>query len=125
MNAVLEEVNPNAPKVTYSKGGIKRTTSPGRFEVSDGATSVYQQLATLGKSQQWAELAKECEAQILRRPGWYTPYVFAGIAYANLGNASRAIELLEKADRGMANNPDYEDLPKLAKDLLTKLKPQE
>jgi hypothetical protein len=46
----------------------------------------------------------------------------AGIAEINLGDKSAAILFLDRAEAGMANNPDYEDLPQQVADTLQHLK---
>lgn len=124
VNAIQEQVNPNAPKVTYTKGGLKRTTSPGRSEASTGAMGTFRELVELYDTKEWARLLQQCEDQIKQRPEWFTPYVLGGLAHANLGNRPKAIELLEEARSGMDDNPDYEDLPQMVRDVLRQLKEQ-
>jgi hypothetical protein len=123
INAIGKQVNSNAVKVTYTKGGIKRTESPGKNIVSDEATSIYMGLVDLFMKQDWVALAERSESQIKERPEWFTPYVMACIAYANRGDKSRAIELCEQAQQGMADNPGYEDLPEQVRNFLKQLKP--
>jgi regulator of sirC expression with transglutaminase-like and TPR domain len=49
---------------------------------------------------------------------WYTPFVFRGVAYANLKNKSKAIEDLTIAVKHTPSDPDYQE----ARDLLQKAK---
>jgi len=111
VKAIGEEVNPNAPKITYGKNGVKRITSPGRSTVSDEAISIYNALVILYDNQNWVVLREQSEEQIKERPEWFTPYVMAAIAADKLGDKPRALELAQEADEGMANSPAYEDLP--------------
>ena len=122
VNAVQEHVNPNVPKITYTKGGVKRMTSPGRSVASIEAVDTFRELAELYDGRQWAKLVQQCEDQIKQRPEWFTPYVLGGLAYVNLGNRAKAIELLEEARSGMDDNPDYENLPEIVRDALEKIK---
>jgi hypothetical protein len=114
---VKKHVNPNATQVTYSLEGMRRTISPGRIMGSDEAVNDYRVLRGLMDNKEWAKLIESCESQMQKRPEWLTPYAFAGIAYANLGQKDKAVQLLEQASQGMADNPDYKPL----QDFVTKL----
>ena len=59
---------------------------------------------------------------MVQRPEWFTPYMLAGVAEANLGHKDQAIGFLEKAERGMADNPEYEDAPAFTRQLLNQLR---
>jgi len=36
------------------------------------------------------------DSEIQKTPGWLTPYIFSGLAYANMCNHDKAIELLPR-----------------------------
>lgn len=56
----------------------------------------------------WQSLASLCEGAIAGSPQWLTPYLFAGEAYASLGQIDLAIQRLEYVQRNGARNPDNE-----------------
>lgn len=121
VSAIGKQVNPNAVKITYSKDGTKRTAAPGKMMVSNEAVPIYQELVDLYDKQKWEDLIAKAQIQIKERPEWFTPYVMAAIGYDKLGNDRTAIELLEQAQQGMADNPEYDDLPKSVEVFLSKL----
>jgi hypothetical protein len=122
LDEILHEVNPNAPKITYTFEGFKRVISPGRFSgEEEGGGEVFLRMASLERTHDWAGLLKVSEAQIKERPLWLTPYFEAGIANMNLGNKQKAIELLEYAEKRAAGNPDYDPMSKQLANLLRQL----
>jgi len=46
-------------------------------------------------------------------PEWLTPILFAGVAYANLGNKQKAIELLTKVVGRAAGDTAYQDASRI------------
>ena len=81
-------------------------------------------MVNLQEKQDWKALRDAAERAIKETPDWYTPYVYAGIAYANLGQKEKAIQLIQFADKGMDGNPDYNELPAETKKLLDLLRPR-
>jgi hypothetical protein len=118
LDEILRAVNPNAAKVTYLLNGSTRSISPGRFSVIYSPNPAFKIMWDLYGAKDWKGLIDVCEKAIADLPGWYTPMVFAGIGYINLGKTEKARELLTQADQGMAGNPDYGQLPAEAKRLL-------
>ncbi|MGD0403225.1 MAG: hypothetical protein ABSB66_08510 [Candidatus Acidiferrales bacterium] len=122
LNSIQKQVNPNAVKITYTKDGYKRTVSPNMDYSSNEAFPIYEELVKLYQEQKWSEVLDRSEAQIKLRPEWFTPYVMAGIAQIHLGHNAQAIQLLEQAKDGMADNPGYDDLPQQVSTTLSQLK---
>ena len=89
---------------------------------SNEAFPIYEELVKLYQEQKWSEVLDRSEAQIKLRPEWFTPYVMAGIAQIHLGHNAQAIQLLEQAKDGMADNPGYDDLPQQVSTTLSQLK---
>lgn len=58
------------------------------------------------KEKNWPLLASLCEDAVAENPQWLTPYLFAGEAYANLGQVSRAIDRLDYVMKNGAGNPE-------------------
>jgi hypothetical protein len=98
----------------YDFNGAKREQRPGYGGVTVGAeTSVFQQMINLQNNRQWEELLKVSEDEIRTTPDWLTPYLFSGIANANLGNTAAAIERLTFVRDEAAGNPDYADADRI------------
>lgn len=104
---------------TYDFNGAKRETSAGRSSVSIGdEIGVFQRLLELEKNKNYLDLASLCENQINKMPEWLTPYLFLGIAYANLGYREKAIFYLEHVLKNAPGDPDYNQ----AKTILDQIK---
>lgn len=103
---------------TYDFQGNRRSTSPGQIEATMGAKhNVFRKMIALNEEHNWSELLSLCEKEIDSTPEWLTPYLFAGIAQANLGERGEAIQLLRYVEREAAGDPAYS----AASDLLQKL----
>lgn len=102
-------VNPYRPVITYELNGFKRETSPGKTIGDDSAVAEYRQLKDLQDAHDWKALAQMSEQEIEKRPEWLTPYLFAGIAYANLGDKDAAIKKLEYVNDKAAGLKEYGD----------------
>jgi hypothetical protein len=122
LDEILHAINPNAPKVTYSLNGSTRTISPQGVSLNLSPNPASKEIEALNAARDWPALARICERTMSETPEWYTPFVFAGIAYANLGQKDKAIDLLQRADQGMAGNTDYGMLPAEVKRLLDLLR---
>ena len=122
LDEILHAVNANAPKKTYLLNGGYRVISPGVFSMDGSPNPDFQRMLDLNASKSWTALASLCEKWMKDTPDWYSPFVFAGFAYSNLGQKGTAIRLLERADAGMADNPDYGDFVSEAKRLLALLR---
>lgn len=94
----------------YDFNGAKHIQQGASGEVVIGEEyTVFPRFEQLQAEEKWQELIELCEQQITKFPEWLTPYVFAGIGYANLGQKSKAIERLEYVEKSAAGNKDYED----------------
>lgn len=122
LDEIHRDVNPNAPKTTYTFIGNRRIASPGVNRTDDSALPIYDEMLKLGRAGQWAALLTLAEIQIKERPEWLTPYVFAGDSHSKLGRREKALELLEFAERRIAGNPDYEPLQPVLTRLLQNIR---
>jgi len=52
----------------------------------------------LNNSGQYADLLKNCLAQIRSNPEWLTPRLFCGLAYLGIGDKAKAQEMLKEFD---------------------------
>jgi len=104
----------NGSRSGYDFNGIWREETPGRTKAVVGdETTVFQNMSNLQTERQWKELLEVSEAQIKKTPTWLTPYLFSGIANANLGNRSAAVERLRFVHTEAAGNLDYADADRL------------
>lgn len=105
---------------SYDFNGSKRvTTRPGFISVEAGQeVIVFQNIIKLEEERKYPELIKVCEDQIQKTPDWLTPYLFAGSAYANLGDKENAIIKLEYVLDKAPGDPAYAR----SSDILKKLK---
>jgi hypothetical protein len=123
LDEILHAVNPNAPQITYTFNGFKRVMRPGRVSGGDdGGGEIFKQMSALERANDWVGLIKLSEAQMRERPEWLTPYVVAGKAYLQLGQRTKALELLESAEKRIAGNPDYDPIQKPLTEMLKALK---
>lgn len=119
LDEILHEVNPNAPKITYTFNGSKRVISPGRISLDVGeAGEIFKQITALAQAGDWNGLIRLSEGQMKERPEWLTPYFAAGHGYFNLGQREKALELLELAEKRIGGNPDYDPLQKPLAEML-------
>jgi hypothetical protein len=108
-------VNPYRPVITYDFNGVRRESSPGKILADDSAVGDFQKLKSVYDKKDWETLAEMSEEQIRRRPEWLTPYLLAGIAYANLGNKEAAIKKLEFVSDKSAGIKEYSDADRILK----------
>lgn len=115
------KVDPLKSVVTYDFNGYKRVTRPGYGDIQDGESASFLKLKELYAAQNWVALAAFCEIVIQRTPQWYTPYYFAGLSYALLGERAKAIEKLEHVNQNVGDLPEYRD----TRDHLSRLRASE
>ena len=60
-------------------------------------------------------LAEISEKQINERPEWLTPYLFAGVAYAKMGQRDIAIRKLQYVSEKSAGLKEYADADRFLK----------
>jgi hypothetical protein len=91
------DVNPYAPVVTFEYTGIRHTTtqSPNKTVADDENTAVFSKMVSLFSTGDWNGVTDLGDSQIQKTPGWLTPYMISGLAYANMCNRDKAIELLQ------------------------------
>jgi hypothetical protein len=95
---------------SYDFNGAHRQTTGGRIAVTVGAeTMVFRNLMDFYNAKNWQGLADTCERQIQATPNWLTPYLYSGLAYANLGNFGKAQERLEFVAQKAGADPNYSD----------------
>jgi hypothetical protein len=123
LDEILHEVNPNAPKTTYTFNGFKRVTSPGRVSGGDdGGAAALKEIIGRQDAGDWVGMIRLSEIQMKDRSEWLTPYVTAGIAYMNIGQLVKALYLLEYAEKTIAGNPDYAPIMDSLNGALAKLR---
>ena len=116
----LDEIGRDAKKLgrggysVYDFIGRKREQRPGFSGVIIGEEfAVFQNIRQLRDDKKWKELLDVTEEQIKKTPEWLTPYLFSGIANANLGNTSAAIERLKFVREEASGDPDYDDADRI------------
>jgi hypothetical protein len=112
--AKLDEIGENVKKLGrgiysgYDFNGVKRDERPGATTAVAGEElGVFENMVRLKRDGQWNELLTTAEDQIEKTPRWLTPYLFSGIANANLGFRSAAIHRLKFVQQEAAGDPDY------------------
>ncbi len=90
----------------------------GRVVVTAGAeVNIFQKILESYKAKDWNTLDTTCEAQIQATPLWLTPYLFSGIAYANLGKFAKAKERLEFVVAKAGTDMNYADAARILGEL--------
>jgi hypothetical protein len=103
---------------TYDFNGGHRLRTAGRVTLIVGEeTQVFQHLVQMQAAHQWSELLSTSEAQIAKTPTWLTPYLFAGIADANLGRLSDAKSRLSYVVSHSGGDPEYADAQRILSQL--------
>jgi hypothetical protein len=98
----------------YDFNGARREQRPGSNRVIAGEEfGRFQQMISLQKETRWAELLAVAEEQITKTPDWLTPYLFSGIANANLGRKAAAIDRLTFVQQQAADDPAYADAARI------------
>jgi len=110
--------SPYASSTTYDFGGGKHVVQGNRFFAEAGEqVTAFGEMQKRHDARDWPGLLTLCNEQIKKAPEWYTPYYFAAIAYANLGNRERAIRLLQYVNSNVGHIPKYNDSARLLKEL--------
>jgi hypothetical protein len=115
------EANPYAPIITYDFNGTKRIASPGKFKAIAGEEFAwFQDARKLESEKNWHGMLAKSKEMVANAPrGWFTPQIFEGEAYANLGQATEAIEILQSV---VDSSPEGSDFHTIASRLLTQIK---
>jgi hypothetical protein len=96
------------PGVIYTYNGERKISDGGQAtsETDTPQHKLFDQIRQAHRSKNWPLLASLCETAIQQTPEWLTPYLFAGEAYANLGEIDRAIDRLEYVRKKGTGIPD-------------------
>jgi tetratricopeptide (TPR) repeat protein len=108
--------------LTYDFNGAQRkTTRPGHISLSHGPEiEIFKKMQEFETQKKYTELVTLCEEQIEKTPEWLTPYFYIGIAFANLGDRDKAIEMFEYVKENSFGDSAYSQ----ANDFLERLKNQ-
>ena len=95
---------------TYDFNGARRLRTAGQMTVIAGEElQVFKLLVEMHQLHRWGELLSASEVQITKTPTWLTPYLFAGVANANLGNVIAAKIRLQYVVDHAGGDPAYSD----------------
>jgi hypothetical protein len=120
----IQRLDPAAPVITYFYDGTDRISRPGL--ITDSGSDIpthkaFERIQEANSKKDWQSLNSICDEAIKQTPKWLTPYLFKGVAYANIGKMSEAVVLLEDVRKKAEGNMDYGPLTKHADELLKKL----
>lgn len=102
----------------YAFNGARRQTHGGNINVQLGPElDAFKQMTILQQSKDHPGLIALCEKQITKTPDWLTPYLYMGVAQANIGLKEEAIENLRHVVEIAGEDPEY----KQAEELLARL----
>ena len=111
---------------SFDFDGVKRSNKGvGTIDVDfeSAETQAFEEIKDLQNAQNWIALRAFCEQEIAKSPQWMTPFMFRGLANANLGDLDAAIQDLEFVVDRVGNSPGYDQaiglLEKLRKRKLT------
>jgi len=92
----------------YDFNGAKRKTAGGMINMTAGPeVEIFNRMRTLKQSGDYQGLIDLCEQQIEKTPDWLTPYLFAGVAYANIGAKVKAVMHLRHVADNAPGDPNY------------------
>lgn len=113
--------NCGSVSVRYELNGIRHTSVPGKVTADDAKVGDFQKMNDLAGVQDWPALRDAADAQIKDAPEWPTPYLFAGMAYVNLCDASIGKKDLQQFLEKTTNEDDYKASRQHAEDLISRL----
>lgn len=100
--------------------GVRRETAGGKINITYGEEyQIYLQMVELEESRNYTALIELCKHQIEATPDWLTPYLYCGVAYANLGNGDEAIAYLRHITESAPGDPEYAIAEELLGQLIT------
>lgn len=106
---------------TWDFNGVRREGTAGSMTAIAGEeVGVFQELARLRQERKHPEIVALATKQIEKTPGWLTPYLMRGAAYASIGEIQKAIADLQHVVKEAAGDPAYVQ----ASEMLNKLKGQ-
>jgi len=124
LNVKIEDLKIKAKKAargissTYDFHGVKRDIKPGEIKATSGEeTVVFKEMVDLQKEKKYPELLSLCKKQISKTPEWLTPYLFMGVAQANMGLTDDAILNFNYVIDNAADDPDYQQAKEFKKKL--------
>jgi hypothetical protein len=113
LDEIHKALKPNLPVKTYFCDGMWQTVGPKTDSVLDSKTggndSDFLNMIALFKNEQYPELLKTCLANINSAPGWLTPRLFCGLAYAHLNDKVKAQAMLREFES--KTGPPYDTPP--------------
>lgn len=108
--------DPNSESTWYEFNGVKHSVKGSTTKAVVGhELSVFAHLRELETKRDWVSLSESSEDQIVKTPDWLTPYLFSGIASANLGHKEEAIERLEYVVKNASGQDEYSDADRILK----------
>ncbi len=102
----------------YDFNGVLHEQRPGITNTTIGDDySAFQKMVDLHQKHDWTQLLQIAEERIKKTPDWLTPYLFSGIANANLGNKQAAIDRLKFVEEESAGDSAYADAGRILREL--------
>lgn len=103
-------VNINKPIKKYSFSGAMTIIEGNRIAAYQGEKAdAFNKLLTLEKERQYTELLAVCKKEIAETPEWLTPYLFQGVAQANMGLENDAISSFKYVITKTTSDPDLKN----------------
>ncbi len=104
---------------TFDYNGARRVSPrPGHINLVQGPeVEAYKRMVELQGAKEWPALRALAERQIRSTPEWLTPYLFLGVAHANLGNRSEALRAFQHVVTKAHGDPAYSEAEQLIKRL--------
>jgi hypothetical protein len=128
VTAKLDELVRSASRVprvkTYSCDGMWKSGSGGILDTKTGGNdSEFLKMIALLQKKQYSDLLSVCKANITATPGWLTPKLFCGLAYARLDRKVEAQAMLTEFEEKTGPTydvPDCHDMHDLLRHALGK-----
>jgi hypothetical protein len=117
LGEIAETAKPNPQVKTYFCDGMWQAAAPGSDNLLDTKTGgndvAFLNMLTLLGNKRYPELLKSCLASIETTPGWLTPRLLCGLAYAHLHEKLKAQSMLNDFESKAGPSydaPDCHDL---------------
>ena len=105
----------------YSFDGALTIFAPGEISTfTDEKRDAFNTIVSLEKERKYSDLISFCKKQIAETPKWLTPYLFLGLAQANMGMINDAISNFEYVIENAPYDPNYQQAQNFIKQLKNK-----
>jgi hypothetical protein len=112
LDLARKAANPYGTTTTYAPNGTTHsfTLSTGTFAAGTEGLADFQAMAAKSQSRDWSGLLDSAQKARDEYPGWFTPFMFIGLAQINLCQTEDGLKSLKQFMADSEGATGYEDL---------------